>query len=126
RRAPGAGRWSQALRRRASHLQPSRSGNPGHAEEAQRLPRRPRGADGSALRPRLRRGTPATGGYRWGMRKSLMLAPLAALGAVAARDLVQKDHAILRNYPVLGRARFLLEAIGPELRQYIVAGNDEE
>ena len=39
---------------------------------------------------------------------------------------MQKDHAILRNFPVLGRARFLLESIGPELRQYIVADNDEE
>ncbi|MEE3921492.1 glutamate synthase-related protein [Micromonospora sp. BRA006-A] len=28
--------------------------------------------------------------------------------------------------PVLGRARYLIESIGPELRQYIVAGNDEE
>ncbi|MCU1379087.1 MAG: ferredoxin-dependent glutamate synthase, partial [Acidimicrobiales bacterium] len=44
----------------------------------------------------------------------------------AAKDLTQKRHAILRNYPVLGHARFLLETIGPELRQYVVAGNDEE
>ncbi|GAA3827616.1 FMN-binding glutamate synthase family protein [Nocardioides panacisoli] len=55
-----------------------------------------------------------------------MLAPLAALGAVAARDLVQKDHAILRNFPLVGHARYWLEAVGPELRQYIVASNDEE
>ena len=27
---------------------------------------------------------------------------------------------------MIGHARYLLEAIGPELRQYIVAGNDEE
>jgi glutamate synthase domain-containing protein 2 len=61
------------------------------------------------------------------MRKSLVAAiPAAALGAVAAHDLVQKRHAILRNFPVLGHARYWLEAIGPELRQYIVAGNDEE
>ncbi|HWJ83067.1 MAG TPA: FMN-binding glutamate synthase family protein [Nocardioides sp.] len=60
------------------------------------------------------------------MRKSLMLAPLAALGAVAARDLVQKDHAILRTFPLVGHARYWLESIGPELRQYIVASNDEE
>jgi glutamate synthase domain-containing protein 2 len=60
------------------------------------------------------------------MRKSLLLAPLAAVGAVAARDLFQRDHAILRNFPVVGHARYLLEAVGPELRQYIVAGNDEE
>ena len=60
------------------------------------------------------------------MRKSLLLAPLAAAGAVAVRDLLQKDHAILRNFPVVGHARYWLESIGPELRQYIVASNDEE
>ncbi len=60
------------------------------------------------------------------MKKSWVLGPLAAVGAVAVRDLVQRDHAILRNFPVVGHARFLLEAVGPELRQYIVAGNDEE
>jgi glutamate synthase domain-containing protein 2 len=60
------------------------------------------------------------------MRKSLVLAPLAALGAVAARDLLQGEHAILRNFPVVGHARYLLETIGPELRQYIVADNNEE
>src|SRR5688500_20125263 len=60
------------------------------------------------------------------MRKSWALAPLAALGAVAARDLVQREHAVLRNFPVVGHARYLLESVGPELRQYIVTSNDEE
>ncbi|MGN0064598.1 MAG: glutamate synthase-related protein [Nocardioides sp.] len=51
----------------------------------------------------------------------------AGLGvAVTAYDVLQKKHAILRNYPVLGHGRFLLEAVGPELRQYIVTGNDQE
>ena len=50
----------------------------------------------------------------------------AAGAATAAHDLVQKQHAIIRNFPVSGHARFLLERLGPELRQYIVAGNDEE
>jgi len=49
-----------------------------------------------------------------------------ALVAVATYDLVQKQHAILRNFPVIGHLRFLLEAIGPELRQYIVTSNDDE
>jgi len=49
-----------------------------------------------------------------------------AVGAVAARDLVQKKHALMRNYPVIAHARYLLETIGPELRQYIVTSNDEE
>jgi glutamate synthase domain-containing protein 2 len=60
------------------------------------------------------------------MRRALLGAPAAALAAVAARDLLQRKHALLRNFPVIGHARFLLEKIGPELRQYIVAGNDEE
>lgn len=33
---------------------------------------------------------------------------------------------MLRNFPVLGHARFLLERIGPELRQYIVSADDQE
>ena len=45
---------------------------------------------------------------------------------VAARDLTQKRHALLRNYPVVAHLRYWLETIGPELRQYIVTGNDEE
>ncbi|MYR07376.1 FMN-binding glutamate synthase family protein [Gordonia sp. SID5947] len=51
---------------------------------------------------------------------------VSAVAAVVARDLVQKKHALLRNYPLLGHARYWLESIGPELRQYIVAANDEE
>ena len=49
-----------------------------------------------------------------------------AVGAVAARDLTQKRHALLRNYPVIAHLRYVLERIGPELRQYIVTSNDEE
>jgi glutamate synthase (ferredoxin) len=45
---------------------------------------------------------------------------------VVVHDLTQKRHAILRNFPIIGHFRYWLEAIGPELRQYIVTGNDEE
>ena len=48
------------------------------------------------------------------------------LVVVAIHDLVQKRHAILRNFPIIGHFRYWLEAIGPELRQYIVTSNDEE
>lgn len=34
-------------------------------------------------------------------------------------DRRQKQHPVLRNYPVIGRARYLFETIGPELRQYL-------
>jgi glutamate synthase (ferredoxin) len=48
------------------------------------------------------------------------------LVGVTIHDLTQKRHAILRNFPIIGHFRYWLEAIGPELRQYIVTGNDEE
>ncbi len=51
---------------------------------------------------------------------------LALVVLVAIHDVTQKKHAILRNFPVLGHFRYLIESLGPELRQYIVAGNDEE
>jgi len=34
------------------------------------------------------------------------------------RDLMQKSHAVLRNYPISAHMRFLLEEIRPEMRQY--------
>lgn len=46
-----------------------------------------------------------------------------ALAAVAVHDLLQRKHSVLRNYPVLGHARFLLEDIRPELQQYFVERN---
>lgn len=49
--------------------------------------------------------------------------PLAAVGALGVWDLVQRRHSVLRNYPVLGHARFLLERIRPELQQYFVERN---
>ena len=41
-------------------------------------------------------------------------------------DLLQRRHAILRNFPIVGHFRYALEAFGPELRQYIVTSNNEE
>ena len=51
---------------------------------------------------------------------------VALLVGVVIYDLVQRRHAILRNFPIVGHLRYLLESIGPELRQYIVTDNDEE
>jgi glutamate synthase domain-containing protein 2 len=56
----------------------------------------------------------------------VLLGGVAFLCAVVAYDLVQRQHAILRNFPVIGHFRYWLEAIGPELRQYIVTDNNEE
>jgi glutamate synthase domain-containing protein 2 len=52
---------------------------------------------------------------------------LIILGAVALRDVfLQRQHTITHNFPVVGHLRYLLERIGPELRQYLVANNREE
>ncbi len=47
----------------------------------------------------------------------------AGLLAVGIYDVVQKRHSILRNYPILGHLRFMLEDAGPELHQYLVESN---
>ena len=47
----------------------------------------------------------------------LLVAVVVLLAIVAIYDLVQRKHAILRNFPVVGHLRYLLEGIGPELRQ---------
>ena len=51
---------------------------------------------------------------------------LLFLLGVTIHDLVQKKHAILRNFPIVGHFRYLFESVGPELRQYIVTSNNEE
>jgi len=55
--------------------------------------------------------------FAWGLA---VTGPLLALGLY---DRSQKKHSILRNYPVLGRMRFLLEGTGPEIHQYFVESN---
>ena len=48
---------------------------------------------------------------------AVVFALLVALGV----DLRQDSHAILRNYPVIGNLRFVLEYIRPEIRcQYFI------
>jgi glutamate synthase domain-containing protein 2 len=49
----------------------------------------------------------------------------AALVCVGVRDLLQTHHAILRNYPIIGHLRFLLEYIRPEIRQYFIESETE-
>jgi glutamate synthase domain-containing protein 2 len=56
----------------------------------------------------------------------VVLAVFAVLVVLAVIDLVQTRHAVRRNYPLIGRLRYMLERVGPELRQYIVTDNDEE
>ena len=57
---------------------------------------------------------------------SVFVLILIILAAVWAYDVTQKKHAILRNFPVLGHIRFVLEFFRPEIQQYFVAGDTEE
>jgi glutamate synthase domain-containing protein 2 len=54
---------------------------------------------------------------------ALVFAVLTTLGL---RDVTQRRHAVLRNYPLLGRFRYFFEDIRPEIRQYLIEGDDEE
>ena len=51
---------------------------------------------------------------------------LLFVALIAIKDVFDKEHTIKHNFPVVGHFRYLLESIGPELRQYIVANNREE
>ncbi len=47
---------------------------------------------------------------------------LAGLGIF---DMQQSKSSILRNYPVIGHLRFMLEYVRPEIRQYFIEGDSE-
>lgn len=52
---------------------------------------------------------------------------LLILALIAIRDIFfQRKHTISHNFPIIGHIRYVLEHIGPELRQYLVANNREE
>jgi glutamate synthase domain-containing protein 2 len=42
------------------------------------------------------------------------------------RDALQSKHSILKNYPVIGHGRYLMEAVRPALRQYVVESDLDE
>lgn len=48
-----------------------------------------------------------------------------ALFVVGCLDYRQTHHAVLRNYPVTGHLRFMLEYIRPEIRQYFLESDEE-
>lgn len=53
------------------------------------------------------------------------LAFFGALSLLGMYDLVQTRHSICRSFPILGRLRFLQEAIRPEWHQYFIESNTD-
>jgi len=56
----------------------------------------------------------------WDIPLGLGVALFGALTLLGLHDLWQRKHAILRNYPISGHLRFLLEEVRPEIRQYFL------
>lgn len=48
------------------------------------------------------------------------------LSLVGVNDLLQTRQAVRRNYPILGNIRYLVEAIRPEIRQYLLEADGDE
>jgi len=46
-----------------------------------------------------------------------------ALGLLGLHDMTQRRHAVLRNFPVIGHMRYLLEMVRPEISQYFIESN---
>ena len=57
--------------------------------------------------------------YLWGL---LITIPLLILGTW---DIVQNKHNLLRNYPIVGHIRWILEDVRPQIHQYIVESNTD-
>lgn len=68
------------------------------------------------------------GAFAWvGFKQLGWLALLGVAGVlIGLRDMAQTRHAVLRNYPVIGHVRFLLEWIRPEIRQYFIENDRDE
>jgi glutamate synthase domain-containing protein 2 len=55
----------------------------------------------------------------WGLA---LVLPLVAVGL---HDMWQTKHAILRNFPVVGHGRYLLERLRPPIQQYFIESNTD-
>ncbi len=49
----------------------------------------------------------------------------AAFSLIGINDLLQTRQSIRRNYPILGNMRYLIEAIRPEIRQYLLESDSD-
>ena len=62
----------------------------------------------------------------WSVWFLIPLIVFGALTVLGVYDVIQPDHSILRNYPVIGHMRFLFEGIRPEIRQYLIESDQDE
>jgi glutamate synthase domain-containing protein 2 len=62
----------------------------------------------------------------YGIGTLVALAIGGVLVFLFVRDITQKKHSVLRNYPVVGRLRYFFEQLGEYFRQYFFAGDRDE
>ncbi|MGP4063984.1 FMN-binding glutamate synthase family protein [Oceanobacillus sp. M65] len=55
----------------------------------------------------------------------VIIVPVFLIIRLYVHDRKQEEHSVLQNYPLLGKMRYILEKMGPELRQYLF-NNDRE
>jgi len=53
------------------------------------------------------------------------LAVAGALTLLGLYDLAQPFHSVRRNYPITGNFRWLFESVRPEIRQYLIEGDND-
>ncbi len=63
---------------------------------------------------------------RTGLATFSALLLFVALLALFLRDVTQKQHTVLRNFPVIGHFRYWFEQLGEYFRQYFFAGDRDE
>jgi glutamate synthase domain-containing protein 2 len=66
--------------------------------------------------------------FRWSQTGTSAILALIAivLALIGLRDQLQRTKSVLRNYPLIGHIRYLLEYIRPEIRQYFLESDNEE
>ena len=62
------------------------------------------------------------------MTTALIIVGFLALvvAIIAVHDLTQRQHAVTRNFPVIGHFRYFFEEMGQPLRQYFFASDRDE
>ena len=62
----------------------------------------------------------------YGLGTVLGIVLIGGLIILIIHDVTQKKHTVLRNFPVIGRLRFVFEDLGEYFRQYFFAGDRSE
>ncbi len=70
-------------------------------------------------------GSLASLGTYFTREAAVLFLVIVPVGLVGFWDMVQKKHAIRRNFPVIGHGRYLMEMLRPEINQYFVESNTD-